>query len=126
MGRGLDVIEIKWRETLSRDGNMPALSIVKPGHKAVSVLANPIFLTSPLRTESGAEVIFEVFEIAASALNEFVGTSQLYHLDGKLFWAELKTLQPCQSIHPGISRLRHKPTLRGTFSMLGEAQGYPS
>jgi hypothetical protein len=105
---------------------MPALSVVKPGRQAVPVVANPIFLTSPLRTEGGAEVTFEVFDIDAGALRELVGTKQLYHLDNTLFWAELKSLLPCQNTHPGLSLLRHKPTLRGVFSMHGEAQDDPS
>ena len=62
---------------------MSALSIVKPGRKAIPLVANPIFLTSPLRTESGAEVTFEVFEIDAGYLRELVGKKQLYHLDTK-------------------------------------------
>ena len=105
---------------------MPALSIVKPGRKGVSVLANPIFLTSPLRTESGAEVVFEVLEIDAGSLGELLGTKQLYHLDSKQFWAELKSLRLCQSTHPGLSLLRYKPTLRGVFSIHGETRGNPS
>ena len=105
---------------------MSALSIVKPGRKVVPLVANPIFLTSPLRTESGGEVTFEVFEIDAGGLQAVIGAKQLYHLDNKLFWAELKSLQPCQSTHPGLSLLRHKPTLRGVFLMHGEAQGEPS
>jgi hypothetical protein len=44
------------------------ISIVKPGRKAVAVVGNPIFLTSPLRTQSGAEVTFEVLEINAGRL----------------------------------------------------------
>ena len=102
---------------------MSALSIVKPGRKAIPLVANPIFLTSPLRTESGAEVTFEVFEVDAGYLRELVGTKQLYHLDTKPFWAELKSLQACQSTDPGLSLIRNKPTLRGVFLMHGEAQG---
>jgi hypothetical protein len=105
---------------------MSALSIVKPGRKALSVIANPIFLTSLLRTESGAEVTLEVFEIDAGRLKELVGAKQLYHLDNKLFWAELRSLEPCQSTRSGLSLLRDKPTLRGVFSMHGEAQDEPS
>lgn len=105
---------------------MSALSMVRPGNKAVPCVANPIFLTAPLRTENGAEVTFEVFEIDAGGLRDLVGTKQLYHFDGKLFWAELKSLEPCQSTHPGLSYLRERPTLRGVFSMHGEAQGNPS
>ncbi|MGH6677360.1 MAG: hypothetical protein ACREDL_00085 [Bradyrhizobium sp.] len=105
---------------------MSALSIVKPGCKAVPLLANPIFLTSPLRTENGAEMTFEVFDSDAAGLKEVVGTRQLYHLDGELFWADLKSLQPCQSTHPALSLLRDKPTLRGVFSLHGDDQGAPS
>ncbi len=105
---------------------MSALSIVKPDRKVVPLVANPIFLPSPLRTESGGEVTFEVFEIDAGGLKDLVGTKQLYHLDNALFWAELRSLQPCQSTHPGLSLLRHKPTLRGVFLMHGEGQGEPS
>jgi hypothetical protein len=98
---------------------MSALSIFKPDRKAMPCVANPIFLTSALRTECGAEVTFEVFEIDARALIDLIGTNQLYHLDNQLFCAELKSLQPCESTHPGLSLLRHKSTLRCVFSMRG-------
>lgn len=100
---------------------MSALSVVRDGQKAVPLVANPIFLISPLRVKSGAEVTFEVFEEDAAALKSLIGEPHLYHLDGELFWAQLNSLEPCESTHPGLYLLRHKPTLRGMFSIIGES-----
>ena len=99
---------------------MSALSIFKPDRQTVVGIANPIFLTSLLKMARGAEVTFEVFDRDAASLKLLVDTKQLYYLDGHLFWADLKSLAPCQSTHPGLARLRHQPTLRGMFLMLGE------
>jgi hypothetical protein len=41
---------------------MTALSIVRDGQRAVTVLASPIFPLTSLRVQSGAELTFEVFE----------------------------------------------------------------
>jgi hypothetical protein len=99
---------------------MSALSIFKPDRQTVVGIANPIFLTSLLKMVRGAEVTFEVLDRDGAGLKILIGTKQLYYLDGRLFWADLKSLEPCQSIHPGLTLLRHKPTLRGVFLMLGE------
>jgi hypothetical protein len=99
---------------------MSALSIFKSDRTTIILAANPIFLTSPLRTASGAEVTFEVFQVNAHRLQALIGSKQLYSLDHQLFWAELKSLQPSESTHPGLARLRDKPTLRGVFLMHGD------
>ena len=99
---------------------MSALSIFESDRQTIAVVTNPIFLTSDLRMMRGAEVTFEVFETDANRLENFVGTTQLYYLDGRLFWAALKSLEPSQGTHPGLSLLRDKPTLRGVFLMHGD------
>ena len=100
---------------------MSALSIVRDGQKVVATIANPIFLTSPIRVERGAQLTFEVFETDAAILKDLVGTKQLYYLDHELYWAELISLELGESTHPSLALLRDKATLRGVFSILGEA-----
>ncbi len=101
---------------------MTALSIVRDGQRAVTVLASPIFPLTSLRVQSGAELTFEVFEKDARGLKPLIGKKQLYVLHGEPFWAELKTLEPCESTHPGLALLRDRPTLCGVFFILGEAR----
>ena len=102
---------------------MACLSVIKDGERAV-VVANPVFVTSPIEFQSGSEMIFEVLEQDAAALKDLVGIGkwQNYVLDSIPFWAQLKFLYPCESIHPGLASLRHKATLRGIFSIIDEAK----
>jgi hypothetical protein len=101
---------------------MSALSIVRDDRKVVRLVANPIFLTSPLMVARGAQLSFEMFEADAGGLKPLVGMKQLYFLDDQLFWAELISLEACVSTHPGLRMLREKATLRGVFSIFGDAE----
>jgi hypothetical protein len=94
-----------------------ALSVIEDGGRAVGV-ANPIFVIS----ESDTEMTFEVFEQDAAALIPLIGKWQNYAHGSNPFWGQLKSLMPCESIHPGLALLREKATLRGVFSILKEAK----
>lgn len=89
---------------------MAALSIRVDGHFVIC--ATPIFLTS----EPSADLLtFEVFESDAARLKSVLGKAETYYLDDAVFFAELITLERCQSTHPGLALLRHKPTMRGVL-----------
>jgi|GEM_PF-1888256 len=82
------------------------------------VCANPIFLTSEPEFREGSQMTFEVFAADATSLKSRVGKLERYYLDSHPpFWAELTRLEPCESTHPGLARLRDTPTLRGVFTM---------
>ena len=99
---------------------MSELSIVRPDRTGVTCVANAVFLTKPLRTETGTEVTFEVLAEDARRLFERVGSKQLYYLDDQVFWAELKSLEPCRNTHPELSSLRDTPTFHGVFFVMSE------
>ena len=84
-------------------------------------VANPVYVTSPIEAEGSSEVIFEVFEQAGIALKNLVGKIQYFRMGDQQFWAELKTLDPCESTHPGLALLRNRKTLRGVLRVMEEA-----
>ncbi len=83
------------------------------------VVANPVYVTSPIEVSS--EVKFEVFEEAEISLKNLVGKIRYFRLGVQAFWAELKTLDPCESTHPGLALLRDRKTLRGVLCVMEEA-----
>ena len=98
---------------------MSVLSIWEDG--VFVIASSPIFIISkPDEFHSGSEIIFEVFEEDATALKAQIGNPQYYALGSSPFWAKLKSLEPCESTHPGLASLRHKTTLRGVFSVIEE------
>jgi hypothetical protein len=102
---------------------MSALSIVRNENKAVILVANPLYLTSSFTAQAGGRVTFEVLEADAAGLKKLIGSKQLYYLENELFWAQLKSLEPCESAHHTlaiVARSLNKKTLRGVFSILGE------
>jgi hypothetical protein len=101
---------------------MACLSVVQDGGRA-EVVATPIFLMSPVKSlRNDMEVTFEVLKEDAATLTSLVGKKKYYVLDSqKHFWGELRTLEPCESIHAGLAYLRRKPTLRGVLKVFEEA-----
>jgi hypothetical protein len=100
---------------------MACLSIVGQGRPVV-VVANPVFVTSPEDSRDSTDLTFEVLEEDAAALGSLIGKAQFYILNSaNPFWGQLRTLEPCESIHPGLAHLRHKTTLRGVLTVFQEA-----
>lgn len=98
---------------------MACLSRYRGNGLPAIVVANPVFVTSPIEFKDGAEVTFEVFEQDAAALKTRVDKEQRYVLDSmEPFWAQLKCLDPCESTHPALTYLRHKETLRGVLCVM--------
>jgi hypothetical protein len=92
---------------------MSCLSVIEDRSKMIAtVVANPIFLTSPIEgLQNGSKIVFEIFEIDAGGL--IVSETKYYTIDGRQpFWGKVKLLEPCESTHPGLALLRDKPTLR--------------
>jgi hypothetical protein len=90
-----------------------ALSVIEHGGRAV-VAANPIFVIS----ESDTHLTFEVLKQDAAALIPLIGKSYNYVYGSDPFWGQLKSLEPCESTHPGLALLREKATLRGVFLLM--------
>ena len=105
---------------------MACLSIVRE-HGPVTVAANPIFLLDAVTSTPGSEVAFEVFDDAAGHLKILVGQHRCFYIDDEVgvFWARLESLNPCGSTHPGLALLKHKPTLRGLFVIVGDSGNSP-
>jgi hypothetical protein len=104
---------------------MSALSIIRDGRPA-TLVANPLYLTSPFSTQQGARVTFEILEADTGGLKRLVGTKQLYYLENELFWGQLDSLEPCEATHPTLSTVTHslnKKAARGVFSIFGPATG---
>ena len=95
---------------------MACLSIVRESGPT-TVAANPIFLLDPMSSKSGVEVAFEVFEADGGELKSLIGEHRCFYIDDNVgvFWARLKSLEPCVSTHPGLALLRNTPTLRGVL-----------
>ncbi|MGH8227054.1 MAG: hypothetical protein ACREU3_03970 [Steroidobacteraceae bacterium] len=100
---------------------MACLSIVRE-HGRTTVAANPIFLLDPMTSQLGAEVAFEVFDADSAELKTLVGAHRCFYIDDSVgvFWAQLKSLEPCVSTHPGLALLRTRPTLHGVFVIVGD------
>ena len=90
-----------------------ALSVIEHGGRAV-VVANPIFVIS----ESDTQLTFEVLKQDAAALIPLIGKSHNYVYGSDPFWGKLKSLETCESTHPGLALLREKATLRGVFLLM--------
>jgi hypothetical protein len=104
-------------------GVMACLSTFQDKSKSIAtVVANPIFLTSPIEgLPNGAEITFEVFEEFADGLRSRLADNFQYcTIDGSKFWGKLKSLTPCTSTHPGLALLRGKPTLRCVLEVFSE------
>jgi hypothetical protein len=79
--------------------------------------ANPIFLLGNPDRREGAELTFEVFGVDAVLLWERLGKVQEYSLGKRHFMGQLESLEPCESTHPGLDRMRETPTLRGVLTI---------
>jgi len=100
---------------------MTCLSIVTEDRPA-TVAANPIFILSQVDDRRGAEIAFEVFEKDAGILKTIIAKKRLYYINlpVKMFWGELTELETCTSIHPALTLLRERETLRGIFTVFGD------
>ena len=100
---------------------MACLSIIRDGGPAM-VAANPIFPLDPIDPRGDAEIRFEVFEADADESLQLVGEHRCFYIDSAdgVFWAKLKSLEPCVSSHQGLALLRDKPTLRGILVIVKE------
>ncbi len=100
---------------------MTCLSILTEDRPA-TVAANPIFILSQVDDRRGAEIAFEVFEEDAGILKTLIGKKRLYYINPpeKIFWGELTELDACTSIHPALTLLRDRRTLRGIFTVFGD------
>ena len=100
---------------------MACLSIIHDGGPA-TVAANPIFSLDPIDPRGDAEFRFEVFEADAAELKTLVGEYRCFYIDSTdgVFWARLKSLEPCVSSHQGLALLRDKPILRGILVIVKE------
>ena len=100
---------------------MACLSIIRDGGPS-TVAANPIFPLDPIDRRGDAEFWFEVLEAAAAELKTLVGEHRCFYIDstGEVFWAKLRSLEPCVSSHQGLALLRDKPTLRGILVIVKE------
>jgi hypothetical protein len=95
---------------------MGYLSIINERGPATWV-ANPIYPLDPLSVGRGAEIGFEVLEADADRLKTLIGEYRCFYInvESGAFWAQLKSLEPTVSTHPGLAGLRNEPTLRGDF-----------
>ena len=100
---------------------MACLSILRE-RGPTTVAANPIFPLDALNVRGEGEFRFEVLDAAASQLKAIVGMHRCFYIDetSGVFWAQLRSLEPCVSTHPGLALLRDKPTLRGVLVVVEE------
>ena len=96
---------------------MAFLSIEKDG--MMVGCANPIYLTSEPDYSAGAEITFEVLESDAGVSKRLVGKVETFGFDATRppFRAELTSLDPCTSTVDALSLMRHRPAMRGTFTV---------
>jgi hypothetical protein len=100
---------------------MVALSLAKDGNLPFVVVANSIFVLSrPEDWEAGGSIIFEVRESDSEGFGSLVGVPSHYALGDQPFSGVLEILELCESTHSGLELLRHKPTLRGSITVLPE------
>jgi hypothetical protein len=93
---------------------MACLSVQHDDGGIFIVCANPIF---PLSEEDG-KLTFEVLKADSTSLKRRIGKKENYVLDnGRPFFGEVISLEPCQSMHVALSLLRHKPTLKGAIKI---------
>lgn len=81
------------------------------------VCANPVFLFGNPDWQEGATLTFEMFESGAEPLRAQLGKVQEYSLGQLPFRGQLDSLEPCESTHPGLARMRETPTLRGVLTI---------
>ena len=81
--------------------------------------ANPIFVVSDSGRAQGARLVFEVFEEYAASLRPLLGKFEQFLIDPAegLFFAQLTSLEPCRSTHPGLARMRDRATLRAVLTI---------
>jgi hypothetical protein len=96
---------------------MNALSVFAKEGGTVSGCANPIYLTSEVSFRPGDKLTFEVLEQDASQLKSLVGKFELFGLDSRAFFAQLVTLERCQSTVPALAMMRDRPTMRGILEI---------
>ncbi len=91
-------------------GTVSCLSVFALEGLAI-VCANPVF---PISEPDAGILVFEVFDQDSTGLRRRLGQIEQYVLDPRkpAFWGRVTRIEPCQSTHPGLSLLRHKPTLR--------------
>ncbi len=98
---------------------MSCLSI-KPEHtKGYVVLVNPVFVTS--KTEWN--ITFEVLAEDARPLEDMVEKHASYAMDDEVFWGVVRNLRECESSHPGLALLRHRPCVAGELAIIPEGTG---
>jgi hypothetical protein len=105
---------------------MNALSVFAKEGGTVSGCANPIYLTSEVSFRPGDKLTFEVLEQDASQLKSLVGKFELFGLDSRAFFAQLVTLERCQSTVPALAMMRDRPTQSACHAAqesLGQAPG---
>ena len=78
---------------------------------------NPIYLTSEVSFRRGDKLTFEVLEQDASQLKSLVGKFELFGLNSRAFFAQLVTLERCQSTVPPLAMMRDRPTMRGILEI---------
>jgi hypothetical protein len=99
---------------------MPTLSEVRGENMLHYVIANSLVLTSPLRIQNGAMVTFQIFKRKAASLDRYIGKPTLFALDGRHFWGELKSLEPCEdTIYRESPALHSRPTLCASIAIIG-------
>ena len=81
---------------------------------------------TPEQARSEAKKLLGVAEsgsdpIAARKAAREVRTFGVYVFNSTSAWGKLKSLDPCESTHPGLAYFRNKPTLRGVLVFFEEA-----
>jgi hypothetical protein len=101
---------------------MACLSIATLGRLPLVKAANPIFtLREVINYAKGGSIVFEVLEADAEVLKSLINKPSQYAFNSQSFSGTLTSLDSCESTHPGLGHIRHKPTLRGTLTVLPEA-----
>jgi len=79
--------------------------------------ASPVYPTSQPDYRPGARLTFEVLEVDASSLKRLVGKTETFGTDPQQlpFIGKLVSLDHCTSTVVALSRLRHKPAMRGVI-----------
>ena len=94
---------------------MTTISKLTDGGPAV-VFAQ-VFITN----ETPSSVEFEVLESNAASLRSELGVKHLLSYNGSApIWAELVSLEPCESTAVGLGQMHGRPTLRGKLIRLAE------
>ena len=79
------------------------------------VCANPIY---PLSDLTSGILSFEVLEVDAVMLKRRLGKVEQYHIDSEPeFYGTVTSIEKCQSMHPALSLMRDRPTVRVMLSV---------